>query len=128
MRKLRIGEHNVLSGGRFFAAGTVMSEAEAPASLIEAATTGRRTNGALLAVWVEEQPKPAPVTTPSSDTPDLSDLILTMVADGQGKTEIEKALGRTDEYTFREVREAFTVLLDAGVILKGDKPGEYSVA
>lgn len=138
MRKLKTCIHALTVGGEVFKSGTVLTEKEAHPSLVDAANTGRKINGFLLAEWVEEpvletgmtakdEPE-APVTPEAPAEATLADLIKTLVREGESKTAITEALGASDQYSQRGVRAEFDRLLEAGEIVAGDKSGEYSVA
>lgn len=59
---------------------------------------------------------------------ELATFIKSLVAAGDTKTAIIEELGRVDQWTQDGVRAEFNRLLDAGEILRGNKPGEYHLA
>lgn len=138
MRKLKTASFNLMIGGDNIKADSVIAEDKAHPTLIEAANTGRKINGVRLATWLPgeapakpEEPKSEPEPEPISDPepvagPSLTDIILTLVAEGDNKSAIIAELGKTEEWTQAAVRAEFDRLMEDGKIASS-KPGEYRV-
>lgn len=137
MRKLKTAPFNLMISGNNIPANSVISEDEAHPTLIDAADSGRKINGIRLATWLPDEEKPAAPVKPESvsdpepvggSEPSLTDLILTLVGEGDSKSAIVTELGKTERWTQAEVRSEFDRMMSAGTISAGDKPGEYRVA